>query len=171
MVENGKTAMDQQAEGSSRRYAGLAEQLTYPQHRDIFRYWLGKFDGDLPPGRRDIDPIEIGPAILPWIILYAVEWDGGRPRFRFRLVGTGIVQRYDRDSTGKYFEDVYEAETLVRQSKAFTEVALNCTPSFAKLQLPVPGRDFISYERLLLPLAGADEKVEAIMAVMVFAPN
>lgn len=181
MVENGKMPdtrqpdtrqpNTQQAEELSRRYDGLAGQLTHPHHRDIFAYWLSKFAGALPPGRGDIDPVEISPAILPWIILYAVEWDGERPRFRFRLVGTGVVQRYERDSTGKYFEEVYDSDTLRGQIAAFSEVARHGFPAYARLSLPVPGRDFIAYERLLLPLAGAGGKVEAIVAVMAIKPN
>lgn len=147
------------------------ERLQHPYHRQMFDYWRGKFREDAPPTREDIDPTEIPPAILPWLILYSVDWRTGLPRFRFRLVGTGIVQRYNRDVTGKYFEDAYDDKTLARQIDSFSDVAVNGRPAYARLQVPVPDRDFISYERLLLPLGGAEEKVGGIVAVMAFAPH
>lgn len=151
--------------------ADFTAQLTHPHHRQMFAYWQGKFVGSLPPSRAAIDPLEIPTDILPWLILYTVYWDENRPRMQFRLVGTGVVQRYNRDSTGKYFEDVYDSPTLARQMAAFSEVACNCRPAYAQLRLPIPDRDFIPYERLLLPLAGEDGRVENILAVMAFKPN
>mgnify|MGYP003654531707 CR=1 FL=1 len=156
--------------------ASFSAQLTHPHHRQMFEYWLGKFVGSVPPPRAAIGPSDIPPAILPWLVLYTVHWvsdqkGSDRPRFQFRLVGTSVVQRYARDSTGKYFEDVYDSATYPRMMAAFSDVALNCRPAYAQLQMPVPGRDFIPYERLLLPLAGEDGRVEAIIAVMAFKPN
>lgn len=151
--------------------ADISARLTHPFHRQMFDYWRGKFVDSIPPPRAAIDPIDIPPSILPWLILYTVHWIDNRPRFQFRLVGTSVVQRYDRDSTGKYFEDVYDSTMLSKQMAAFSEVALHCRPAYAQLRLPIPERDFIPYERLLLPLADAGGRVEAIIAVMGFKPN
>ena len=171
MVKGGRSLKGRDTAKPNPSIASFSAQLTHPHHRQMFDYWRGKFVGAIPPPRAAIDPLEIPTDILPWLILYAVHWRADQPHFQFRLVGTGVVQRYDRDSTGKYFEDVYDSATLSRQIAAFSEVALNCRPAYAQLQLPVPGRDFIPYERLLLPLAGEDGRVEAIMAVMAFKPN
>jgi hypothetical protein len=176
MVNNGRSSKDRDTATSNPAIASFAAQLTHPQHRQMFDYWRGRFVGTLPPPRAAIDPVDIPPAVLPWLVLYNVHWvsdeqGSERPRFEFRLVGTGVVQRYCRDSTGKYFEDVYDSPTLARQMAAFSEVACNCRPAYAQLRLPIPDRDFIPYERLLLPLAGEDGRVEAIIAVMGFKPN
>lgn len=171
MVDGGKSPRERSPMTEDPAMADFVAQLTHPHHRQMFDYWRGKFVGSMPPPRAAIDPLEIPTDILPWLILYTVHWEEDRPRFQFRLVGTGIVQRYNRDSTGKYFEDVYDSGTLPRQISAFSEVALNCQPAYARLRLPVPERDFIPYERLLLPLAGEDGRVEAIIAVMGFKPN
>lgn len=171
MVDCGKTPKQRESAKPNPSLADFSAQLTHPDHRQMFDYWRGKFVGAVPPSRVAIDPIEIPPAILPWLILYTVHWVSDQPRFQFRLVGTGIVQRYNRDSTGKYFEEVYDGDKLPGQVAAFAAVARQCRPAYAQLRLPVPGRDFIPYERLLLPLAGAEGKVEAILAVMAFKPN
>ena len=171
MADIGRMPEERESAKPNPSLADFSVQLTHPHHRQMFDYWRGKFVGTVPPSKAVIDPIEIPSAVLPWVILYTVHWVSDRPRFQFRLVGTGAVQRYNRDSTGKYFEDVYDSSILAKQIAAFSEVARQCRPAYARLQLPVPGRDFVPYERLLLPLAGAEEKVEAIIAVMAFTSN
>ncbi|RKQ72589.1 PAS domain-containing protein [Oceanibaculum indicum] len=176
MVKDGRSSKDRDTATSNPSIASFSRKLTHPHHRQMFDYWHGRFIGTLPPSRSAIDPVDIPTAVLPWLVLYNVHWvpdeqGSERPRFEFRLVGTGVVQRYNRDSTGKYFEDVYDNATFPRMMAAFSEVALNCRPAYAQLQMPIPGRDFIPYERLLLPLAGEDGRVEAIIAVMGFKPN
>ncbi|MFN3459890.1 MAG: PAS domain-containing protein [Oceanibaculum sp.] len=171
MVEGDKISKERLSAALDPAIADISARLTHPHHRQMFAYWRGKFAGSVPPSRQDIDPVEIPPAILPWLVLYTVHWVADRPRIQFRLVGTSVVQRYHRDSTGKYFEDVYDSAMLSKQMAAFSEVALKCQPAYAQLRLPVPERDFIPYERLLLPLMGEDGRVEGIIAVMSFAPH
>lgn len=171
MVNGSSSSNERESAQPSPAVADVSARLTHPFHRQMFDYWRGKFVDSIPPPRVAIDPIDIPPSILPWLVLYTVHWIEDRPRFQFRLVGTSVVQRYDRDSTGKYFEDVYDSATYPRMMAAFSEVALHCRPAYAQLQMPIPDRDFIPYERLLLPLADADGRVEAIIAVMGFKPN
>jgi hypothetical protein len=54
------------------------------------------------PSRRDIDPVEMGPELLPHLVLTDL-FDRGT-RVRFRLVGTIVVKRLGFDPTGRYLE-------------------------------------------------------------------
>lgn len=67
-------------------------------------YWDGRRQGRDAPDRRDIDPIAIGAALLPHVALVDVV-DGGR-RFRNRLVGTAIAERWGVEITGRHFDEV-----------------------------------------------------------------
>lgn len=54
--------------------------------RPLFDYWEGRRAGRAAPGRRDIDPIDLPPLLLPHILLIDVEYSP--LDFRYRLAGT-----------------------------------------------------------------------------------
>jgi hypothetical protein len=64
-------------------------------HLDFYRYWHGKRSSQAVPPRNGIDPTEI-PALLPNIGI--IEKTGGE--FRYRLMGTSLVQQLGFDATG-----------------------------------------------------------------------
>lgn len=145
----------------------FAAGLEAPEHRQLFDYWRSKAPAGRLPGRRHLDPVDI-PRLLPWIILYDVDWREGAPRFRFRLVGTGNVQRYGRDATGLWFEEAYDGEALARQQAVFAEVATSRRPHLSRAILPIAGKDHVTYRRLILPLTNDGETVDNLIALMVF---
>ncbi len=150
-----------------KQFKSLRELCSCWQHAELLDYWLEKCASDHVPTRAALDPVEI-PRLLPYVNLYDVIWNGGgEPHFRFRLVGTNNVDLYGRDATGRSFEDAYKGETLNEQIQVFSEVAKAWTPILDRRRLPIEGRDFINYERLLLPLSSDGETVDMIIGCMV----
>lgn len=142
--------------------------LRHPLHLGIYDYWRRHCRDGRVPLRADIDPIAIGAAMLPWIILYDVVWRGDAPRFRFRLVGTGNVARYGRDATGLWFEELYDGVVLDEQIASYSRVAREALPDYSMRQMPVKDKEFIPYERLLLPFRTEQGTVNIILGVMGF---
>src|ERR1051325_9903462 len=64
----------------------------------LYRYWDGKRGARAMPARRDLDPSEIV-RLLPHI--YMVDVQSDPLRFRYRLIGTAIVNLLGRDYTGR----------------------------------------------------------------------
>lgn len=145
----------------------FAELLRRPQQRELLAYWRSKAAAGKLPGRQDIDPIEMT-ALLPWIGLFDVTWEDGRPRFRFRLVGTAIVQRYGRDATGLWFEEAYQGDILARQTATFSAIATSGRPHLDSLSAPVAGKEFVTSHRLILPLASDGKTVDHMIALILF---
>lgn len=79
-----------------------ATSLAQPIFGALLRYWQGKRGGRALPARRDIDPLEMGPELLPHLVLTDL-FDRGT-RVRFRLVGTNVVKRLGFDPTGRYLD-------------------------------------------------------------------
>jgi hypothetical protein len=84
-------------------------QLAFNYHDDpvlgpALAYWLRQRGASSMPRKRDIDPTEISPKILPKMQIIDVL-DGGA-RFRYRLVGTALVEANGRDYTGQYPEEL-----------------------------------------------------------------
>ena len=59
--------------------------------QEALAYWESKRSGRRMPARRDFDPVFEVPRLLPWIVLVDVLHEP--LDFRFRLIGSGIVDR------------------------------------------------------------------------------
>lgn len=70
----------------------------------LHAYWNHQRGTRAVPDRRDIDPVDIGPGLLPNVALVDVV-DGGA-RFRNRLVGTAIVERWGFETTGRFLDEI-----------------------------------------------------------------
>lgn len=71
---------------------------------DLLDYWNRKRAGRIGPRRADLDPAAIK-AHLPHLVIVDVI-DGGKD-FRFRLVGTRVVEGLGHDNTGKRFSEAF----------------------------------------------------------------
>lgn len=58
----------------------------------------------LLPDRQGVDPLILGPDLLPYVALVEIT-HGGR-RFRFRLVGSRLIVHAGLDLTGHYIDDL-----------------------------------------------------------------
>ena len=80
-----------------------------PVLNEMLLYWQGlSRDGRLP-GRQDLAPAKI-PFILPWMLILDVVPSGAAYRFKFRLFGTGLVERAGRELTGLWFEEAFPVD-------------------------------------------------------------
>ena len=66
---------------------------------DALMYWESKRLGRKMPARRDLDPLLEVPQMTPWIVLTDVLHDP--LDFRFRLIGSGVVDKSRANHTGK----------------------------------------------------------------------
>lgn len=150
----------------ARPLAAQALDLSNPVLLALHEYWLSKASEGKLPGRRDIDPIEI-PQILDSVFLIDVARDGTELRFRYRLVGTRIVQMYQKEFTGMWVEDAFpeQASEIVA---AYTETVDRGAPTYAGYAAPSPGRGHITIERLICPLAADGRTVDMLFGVLAF---
>jgi hypothetical protein len=145
----------------------FAARLQLRQQRELFAYWRSKVPEGKLPARSDIDPVDI-PALLPWITLVDVDWSNGQPRFRLRLVGTAVVERFGRDVTGMWFEEAYRGDILKRQDAVYSEAAEGSCPVADSQGAPIEGKEFIISHRLILPLADDGVHVDRLIALILF---
>jgi len=130
--------------------------------RRAYEYWLGQRPGGGLPGRQHIDPTDI-PFLLRglWLIDVARE-----PfRFRYRLVGTRIVEAMGRDPTGLWLEEAHpHASSVPGFFLRYERVAQTGIPSRRRgTALLWSHRDYREIENILLPLAADGKTVDMIM--------
>jgi hypothetical protein len=118
--------------------------------RQLYAYWQSKAVSGRLPMRADMDPKEI-PQLLPYLFMIDVEHEPRR--FRFRLIGTQICTWAGRDITGMYLDDPSYGPRGAVISGQYSEVVDRGVPYYAEQPAARPERDYIFYERLVLPLA------------------
>ena len=128
--------------------------------RALFGYWREKRGDRAMPARADLDPLEI-PTLLPIVGLIDVL-DGGA-RFRYRLVGTEMVDMDGHDPTGRFLDQVLPdsgyADYLIG---LFREVARERRPLYGESDFRGQGRIERRVRRLFMPLSYDGRSVDMI---------
>ncbi|MFN3461713.1 MAG: PAS domain-containing protein [Oceanibaculum sp.] len=142
----------------------------HPLVRAAHDYWLRIAPPDALPGRQHMDPLDI-PDLLPRLWLLDVIWPG--PGFRFRLVGSRIVNRLGHDPTGERLEDTdldyRNNPSLTDRYRATVE---HRRPTYRLGQQKLTRtRDFEFVENIFLPMAEDGRTVDMLMALSVLVDN
>lgn len=136
--------------------------LASPILREGLDYWLSKRGASGLPARRDLDPTEI-PRLLPYVELSEVIDEGAD--FRFRLVGSHLVDTDDINPTGKTFSAFFRNPTYARYQLAlYRWVVHRQRPLYSGSRIPLPARGHaVLTERLYLPLSGDGRRVDLVL--------
>lgn len=129
--------------------------------------WNTIRDGREMPARRDIDPVALPRNLLPHLLLVDVLREPAL-RFRWRLIGTGITNTLGRDSTGRYWDELYDAETHAEISSAVQWVIRHRRPLRSVGRAPLPERSFLHSENLNLPLSSDGAAIDMILGVSLY---
>lgn len=122
------------------------------------------------PQRRDIDPVEIPPRLLPNLQITEVI-DGGK-RFRYRLVGTAIVNAYGADMTGKFYDELFSGERLRGIEASLRRVCEHRQPIFVCNQYHSTRDVRLLCTRVVLPLSDdRDAVIQFLMAMSFHFPG
>jgi hypothetical protein len=129
-------------------------------------YWIKKRSARLMPCKRDIDPTEIPPKVLPNLQIIDVI-DGGA-RFRYRLVGTALVDAYGSDFSGKYLDEMFLDTRLNFVQSIYRTVAKSKMPLFSRNKYHTPKNVDLFALRVCMPLSNDDWNVHHILGVLRF---
>ena len=132
----------------------------------ILAFWTDKRGSRSMPRKCDIDPTEIPRRILPNLQLIDVI-DGGA-RFRYRLVGTALVDAYGKDFTGAYPDELFPDDRLSFIQKIYRTVCKSKAPLFTHNKYHTPKSIDLLAIRLYLPLSDDDTDVHHILGTLRF---
>ncbi len=140
--------------------------MEHPLLRRLFDYWSGKKAGRDLPSRRDIDPVEIGPEILPHILLTDILPDG---RLRYRLAGTAVEAVIGESLSGRYIDDLlcppYRDYILSLYAEVIEKRHALYTESLYPFLGSQPER---LTKRLMMPLVSEDGEVTMVVSGQIF---
>jgi hypothetical protein len=134
-----------------------------PLGREFLAYWHGKCPEAGYPTRADIAPAEML-KLLPYVFMLDVLEEGGEFDFRFRLVGTAIMQ-VEGEHTGKLLSDMFpdRAAYAVLWRQYCDAAAGRVWVRHETLRWQ--GRDHIDYEVILAPLQDEAGRVTMLIGL------
>jgi hypothetical protein len=142
-----------------------ASELSDPILRGFFAYWDRIRRGRGWPQRHDVDPLDIAPTILPHIVL--IDSVPDLSNFRYRLVGTGIVERTGSELRGLLVtESAAEAAEALRG--AMTRVAGDGKPRHVAHGYTGPVDGYRAVERVIAPLSRQGTGIDMLIGAAAF---
>ena len=116
--------------------------------RTLNTYWQAKAKGKVP-SRSDIDPVDVR-ELLPNLMM--IDMLGDPTRFRYRLVGTRVVQYTGFDFTGRCLDEmVFQGRDFMEQ--CYCRMLAEKRPIFGHYAWLVRSRHFGQCEFGLFPLS------------------
>jgi hypothetical protein len=137
-----------------------------PVLASLYAYWNRRRGARRMPDRRDIDPIELGPALLPHVGL--MDLVDGAKRVRYRLLGTAIVERWGSDPTGRFMDEVMSGSYSDFVHALYRDVYRLRAPVFSDSVFRWDAGGFLHTRRLYMPLTHGGEEVAMALIGQVF---
>lgn len=137
----------------------------HPKIDAIVQYWRSIFPPNGLPGRQHLDPRAI-PALLSNI--WMIDVVRFPLRFRFRLLGTSIVDYAGEDNTGKWVDERWPAFNDAPFRQIVESRQLNWWRGSPDLR---PERHYYELERVRLPMARDGEMVDMLLCLTVFSDS
>jgi len=150
----------------ARSIEGLLARIQHPVLKRMVAFWDEKRGGRDWPLRRDFDPLEFWFAVgyVSLIDVSPAATPGAR-RYFFRLDGTKQVELFGVDFTGKFLDQVYDAEGLKMAEHSYGTAVEQGEPQYHVREVEFHERP-IQYELAILPLSRAGERVDMLMTVV-----
>ena len=136
-----------------------------PNFVRAYRWWRTHVEAGRLPSRSDFDPVDHR-SLLGWIVLFDVTRDGTDTDFRYRLWGSKITTLVGRDHTGRLHSEVVAPDAVAFGRRCFFWVMDHKQCQLVRQRVPFEGREFLSYDRLALPLSNGGAEVDQIMLIV-----
>jgi hypothetical protein len=130
----------------------------------LWLYWRTKCEVRAMPRRRDIDPVDMPPHLLPHLQL--VERVGAR--FRYRLTGTAIVDAYSRELTGLFIDEVLPPSRREVAERHYARVFDTGRPIFVRNSYTTATSVELIATRIMLPLSEDGATVSLVLMAQIF---
>ena len=143
-----------------------ADRIRSRSLRGLLAYWQGKGQAlGRMPARPDLQPAEMVP-FLPFVSLIDVQQ---RPlRFRFRLVGTGIVGAFGQETTRRLVDEDLFSSNAEEVERFFSIPLQTHGPAYACGEYAVaPTGRSLAFESLLLPLSSDGQAIDMLLGGLV----
>lgn len=135
-----------------------------PELTELAAVWEAKRAGRPAPDRTDFSPFVLRPY-LPRVLIYEVVRSEAVRRFRIRIYGTLISQYSGRDSTGKFVDEIMNAQAYADFNRGLSWATDNKRPLRAAGSYYFVDRSFVQFESVTLPLTVGGSEIEQLLNI------
>lgn len=143
---------------------GHPRDLTNPALIRLFEHWRGLCGARPMPARADLDPADIA-FILGNVLLVDVLHEP--QRFRVRLHGTNMVMRAGYDLTGRFIDELPNAEFREATAISFAHVVEKRAPRAWTTKRMIGDR-WMNYDTLMLPLSSDGALIDMLLVGFIY---
>ena len=140
----------------------------HPLLREAHSLWQELRGARELPRRNDLDPLRVPTAMLPHMQLLDIE-AGPPQRYRWRLIGTHITTALGRDSTGKYWDELYVDSTLRSFMRGIELIQDHRRPIRCFGRSDFAQKHFQSFEAIEMPLSENQQDIGTVWIVAVYS--
>ena len=146
--------------------------LDEPLLAELLAYWSQQRQGRFAPARRDIDPVDI-PQLLPHVALTEIihSGDGTAPRFRYRLAGTQIEERFGCSLTNRFLDELKRGAYLDFIEELYARMMAEKVPIYSENTFETDDLNKLQAKRLMLPLSDDGETVNMVLAGVIYVDS
>jgi hypothetical protein len=138
----------------------------HPKIREAYAYWQKIHPLHGLPGRQHFEPTDV-PGLLRYLRILEVE--GEPARFKVRVIGTQYAERFGRDATGCYLDELFEEFSGSAFHRALMAIVETKQPVWRRGPLQWFCREqYSQVERIHLPLARDGSAVDMVLTVCVY---
>ncbi|SDF06653.1 PAS domain-containing protein [Thalassobaculum litoreum DSM 18839] len=136
--------------------ADLGDTIEDPDIRHLFEYWKAAAAGRSAPRRDEIDPPIDLPTYLPTTLMFDVERETeGSLQFRYRLMGTQLVDFAGRELKGLTIQEAFGAEFAAQDIAIYRQVVDTCSCYIGERISMIESRQMFEwYRRVVMPVLG-----------------
>ncbi|HEY4345259.1 MAG TPA: PAS domain-containing protein [Parvibaculum sp.] len=139
-----------------------------PRLEQLLVYWRAKRTGSLLPSRKDIDPIDI-PRLMSDVAFLDIMRDP--LDYRYRLVGTHIVEMVGHDRTGLRMREFLTPPAIEASAKSIERLIASREAIAFEGRLYWLQKDYRHFQALVLPLAADGREVDMAIMGLNFSPE
>jgi hypothetical protein len=132
---------------------------------DCFAFWRSRRAGLAVPPKSTIDPVAMPLHIIPFVFLYERTAEG---RFRCRLAGTAVCNAFQNDPTGRHLDEMILPAVLPSRTRLFEGVVERTLPVAYGGNVAEPGRTWVKFRRLMMPIAIRGTEADGIFGMVIF---
>ncbi|MBL6854459.1 MAG: PAS domain-containing protein [Alphaproteobacteria bacterium] len=141
----------------------------HPRLNDVCALWHDKATRRDMPARADMTARAMKP-FMPQMTLIERARDSGKARYRIRLHGS-VLARYSGDATGKWLEEVVDAQRVGAFAQIYDTVIALRTPLRILTRYQAPELDYLDGESFVAPLSVPTSGVPLILSVTYTKPR
>ncbi len=147
----------------------FVESLGEPLLAELYAYWSKCRGERFAPARADIDPVDI-PHLLPHVALSEIVSDGSghRRRFRYRLAGTQIEERFGCALTNHYLDELKQGQYLAHIVGLYERIIADKVPVYSEGSFSDGDRNTLWAKRLMLPLSEDGATVTMVLVGILY---